>query len=596
MSGITRLAATVLFFACLLYLVPTARAQLVPAPYQEWYVTSDSAGSHQTTTGVPAFGLDHDGIGDVTATVPGVGRFRMTGTLLPGGTSLVTAAHGLTDRSGSPVPGTAVTLTWTVNGQTITASSSAVTVHPDFTGNPTEGNDLAVVTFDSPIAAAVPRYDIYRGSGDLRLGGQQVKVGYGRSGLGASGDSLPAGTKRAGLNSSDADARAVLDALGDGSNPFGSALPPAGAGAAYDFDSGLAENDALQHLLGADYAHLGFGADEVGAAPGDSGGPTFLEANDTRLALSPGVDLGLVIVGAPLAADLVLHKAGNNATAYAVRYAGDTTSVDGAGSFGGSIPDFKITGVTSYGFGFASNPPDAVPYVTNASWGEIAVDTRVAHYQDFLDPFIEEGFRPMATQPVPVTIDTSSPGTKQVTVTVDNLAATAEFADSGCNDPDDSAAVGATVLAHADGSFAGDHDQNALLIDFAASPGEVVFDVFNLEGTPGYTAGLDLDTITGTGDTDVFSSDLAPFSGLAAGDARRYTASFDADAPGAYAATYTLALSDEDLPGAGPAGALTLTMTGEVLTASAPAPTVPEPAALPLLGALVLGLRRRRRR
>jgi hypothetical protein len=107
--------------------------------------------------------------------------------------------------------------------------------------------------------------------------------------------------------------------------------------------------------------------------------------------------------------------------------------------------------------------------------------------------------------------------------------------------------------------------------------------VYNLLQTLDYTAGLDLDVVSGSGDLSILSADLASgaFSNLAAGSANafEFLASFDGNnAPGVYSTTYTLGFSDADgIAGASAIGSqqLTLQLTGTV--------AVPEPSTL-LLG------------
>jgi endonuclease/exonuclease/phosphatase family metal-dependent hydrolase len=127
--------------------------------------------------------------------------------------------------------------------------------------------------------------------------------------------------------------------------------------------------------------------------------------------------------------------------------------------------------------------------------------------------------------------------------------------------------IDVTVLDHADASFASGSDQNLLTIDFGTlGTGGVVnspFDLFNLEQTLGFTAGLDLDSIVGSGDTAVLGSNLSAFAGLAAGNSNAFSASFDTAATGSFSATYTLNLSDEDLAGA-TSQVLTLQLLGAV--------------------------------
>jgi hypothetical protein len=113
--------------------------------------------------------------------------------------------------------------------------------------------------------------------------------------------------------------------------------------------------------------------------------------------------------------------------------------------------------------------------------------------------------------------------------------------------------------------------------------------IYNALQTAGYTAELDFDVVSGTGDTSILYTDLqnAEFTSLSAGVANAYSFSayFDTDnAPGVYSATYTLALSDANgYAGAGAAGSqlLTLNLTGAI---------VPEPSTFALAGASLIGL------
>lgn len=145
------------------------------------------------------------------------------------------------------------------------------------------------------------------------------------------------------------------------------------------------------------------------------------------------------------------------------------------------------------------------------------------------------------------------------------------------------------VLDHATPSFSGGSQVSSLTYDFGALPigaplPSFNFDLFNLEGTAGYTASLELDSIVPSGDFSQFPSDLTTFGGLSAlgaGLSESFTAMLDTSLPGSFSATYTLSFSDENLLGALNLGSLTLTLTGTV--------GVPEPAAAALaLGALVV--------
>ena len=86
------------------------------------------------------------------------------------------------------------------------------------------------------------------------VGKQIVIAGYGNAGHGSTGSVESMGVQRAGLNRYDT-AHDLLFL-------------------AYDFDSGLPENDSLG--LSGFESDLGFGVDEVMGANGDSGGPSFI--------------------------------------------------------------------------------------------------------------------------------------------------------------------------------------------------------------------------------------------------------------------------------------------------------------------------------
>ncbi len=131
--------------------------------------------------------------------------------------------------------------------------------------------------------------------------------------------------------------------------------------------------------------------------------------------------------------------------------------------------------------------------------------------------------------------------------------------------------VNVDVLDHAEASFASGTDQDLLTIDFGSvsigDVAEVGFDIFNLQQTLGYTADLDLDAILGSVDTDVLTTNLGSFAGLAAGSPNSFIASFDTSTAGSYSATYTITLSDEDILGEA-SQQLSLQLIGTVLSSA----------------------------
>ncbi len=224
-----------------------------------------------------------------------MGGFVCTGALLPDRQSILTAAHcvtgiadtGVTVFFRTPDAGPDVQLYYGGPGYT-TQGSSNVFVHPLYTGDVFDQNDIAVVRLAAPAPAYADSYEIYTGS-DLR-GVQTNITGYGStSSVGGS----------VGVNTVNPNR---LGWFRQGDNiydfRFGDALfgttwaailgePYAQIEYSYvsDFDNGLATNDTACRITqasnfggipGTTFCNTGLGAREVGVAGGDSGGPAFV--------------------------------------------------------------------------------------------------------------------------------------------------------------------------------------------------------------------------------------------------------------------------------------------------------------------------------
>jgi secreted trypsin-like serine protease len=240
------------------------------ADWHHFYTTVDAPANHATGTGF-------SGVGKVIVN----GSALCSGALLnTGGGSnyVVTAAHCVTNGGGVPtISSGTVTFDAPGGAQTFGVDAGATAIHPDWNGNPTRGNDLALLLLTGTPTVAVDRYAVFGGINDV--GVVTDKVGYGREGFGATG-SVPgtAGTKRNGQNIYDA---VVNLASGPGVTPDSLLL--------YDFDDGTPWNvvdardasGALGHIagLGTALEDTGLGNNEVMSAPGDSGGPTFVAAD-----------------------------------------------------------------------------------------------------------------------------------------------------------------------------------------------------------------------------------------------------------------------------------------------------------------------------
>ncbi|MGY6276187.1 trypsin-like serine protease [Methylomonas sp. MgM2] len=226
---------------------------------QARYTTVDNPANHETTAfpGVAQLILDRS---DFTV--------GCTGTLLSTRIHILTAAHCVTDESGSDVFNSG-TATFSINGADEVIDVIGVNIHPDWDGDFLRGNDIAVLTLSAE--AGVTGYDIDRNPKD-DVASISEKIGFGVSGFGTEGyDDLTYayGTKRNGQNKYDALADTMLQALG---------LRPrrdfvTGSVLQSDFDDGLDAHDAFGFFFGI--SDLGLGYDEVISAPGDSGGPTI---------------------------------------------------------------------------------------------------------------------------------------------------------------------------------------------------------------------------------------------------------------------------------------------------------------------------------
>jgi endonuclease I len=236
------------------------------------------------------------------------------------------------------------------------------------------------------------------------------------------------------------------------------------------------------------------------------------------------VTFGTVIVGAPLSSSFNLTTTGDDNSATRVNVAG-SSSVDANG--------MQITGTTSL---FNS----ATSMATRSLGGML-----------------------------------NSAGSKSGSLSL--VVTTAENGGSGLvgegSYPAISVGYSATVLDHAKASFSGSQDLNSLAINFGrvgqnSGTHEVGFSLFNLVATPGFTAGLDLNTASGSGDAAslaVLTSNISAFSNLAAGNSAGFNTDLATSNLGSFSVVYMLGLADNSLlPGATVQAPLTLTLSGIV--------------------------------
>ncbi len=206
----------------------------------------------------PQFGGLYSGVAKLS-----FGGTGCSGALMSDGLHVLTAAHCVAPNGVfSFSSGTAqFAVTPGANVYTGTLDSVAmasVLVHPGWTGDfYGVGNDLAIVTLASPAPAGAARYSLYTGTADV--GGVAVKSGWGLTGTGTTGSTGPL-EWRVGQNRWDT----TIDATG---------LSASTKILVYDFDDGTFAHDLMWHF---GFFDNGLGSLEVMAAPGDSGGPSFI--------------------------------------------------------------------------------------------------------------------------------------------------------------------------------------------------------------------------------------------------------------------------------------------------------------------------------
>ena len=188
------------------------------------------------------------------------GSFGCSGSLLAGGTAVLTAAHCVTGDTGTATT-SAIALSW--QGGTVTAASSSYVVAPGWNGSLSAGNDIAVVLLGAPVLS-VQAYELAHGSAQ---GASVVLAGYGLTGNGTSGATAGTfGSLHYGLNQYDA-SQFFYSAIGFSPDRV----------AFFDFDNGSSSSNV--------FGSGGFVEFESMMASGDSGGPSFVleEASDTWL-------------------------------------------------------------------------------------------------------------------------------------------------------------------------------------------------------------------------------------------------------------------------------------------------------------------------
>ena len=350
-------------------------ALLLPLfPIPAWaLMTSDGVGTHVVDPSVPAFGVNLDGV--VKIGPESFPNFVLGTGALISDNHILTAAHVI---ESEPF---LFSVRFELAGGPVWLRVKGYAIHPNYIPG-TIDNDIAVLELESAAPAGVPRYELHSQSDEI--GKSFVIAGYGLHGAGSSGAQTSDDQKRAGLNRFEASGAQIIAKFEDTVGFEPAQYSPTQL--YFDFDSGMAANDLGSVLTETE--DLGFGNDEVSVAPGDSGGPSFIEGGDN-----------------------VFRIAGVTATRN------------------------STTAFASYDF-------DAVPL--NSSWGEFAAVTRVSAYLAFVNDAVAGNLRRQrifddgAVHVVndgldagPITVlNSPAPASNPTTVTIENSIAS-DFGSGG---------------------------------------------------------------------------------------------------------------------------------------------------------------------
>jgi secreted trypsin-like serine protease len=198
-------------------------------------------------------GAGYDGVAALLIQWPD-GGFLCTGSLLTS-RDILTAAHCLAGDDGTPQALSIEAIFFPAPTGTLSYTTTQYVVHPDYTGDVIDDNDIALIRLNEIADPSLDRYGLYAGPGTT----EPVEfIGFGQRGDGSSGATLPAGLRRRGFNQFEVIIGSII---------------------LTDFDNGLPQNDAFCVALGVCQPGtfgLGLGPFESTIAGGDSGGPALL--------------------------------------------------------------------------------------------------------------------------------------------------------------------------------------------------------------------------------------------------------------------------------------------------------------------------------
>ena len=215
-----------------------------------------------------------DGVGGLIIYQQG-GTFLCSGSLFAVD-HVMTAAHCVSDASGVAQFDSvkAVFFPPELDGLPEVHDVEYARIAPGYTGEVVDQNDIAVLKLKTMPSAGVTRYELYNGP---TTGNRMELSGFGASGTGSTGFTFADGIRRVGTNQYDFSfADPVWGGFWNGF--FGTAGVDV---LLADFDSGKSLNNSsciieFAILGSGNFCQDGYDLREVGAGPGDSGGPNFI--------------------------------------------------------------------------------------------------------------------------------------------------------------------------------------------------------------------------------------------------------------------------------------------------------------------------------
>ncbi|MBX3387975.1 MAG: endonuclease [Phycisphaeraceae bacterium] len=182
-----------------------------------------------------------------------------------------------------------------------------------------------------------------------------------------------------------------------------------------------------------------------------------------------------------------------------------------------------------------------------------------------------------ATRSLTVGVSTSGIGVYSGAITIDNTDLTSFGPGQGVQDGNDTVNVSAVILDHAAPSFVSGSSVLSQTIDFGtvnrnSGVHTAPVSIVNRSSTAGLTAALDVDSVGAVGTPSesvaVIGTTLGSTNNIGEGSSLAGEVSLDSAQPvGSYQVVYTIATSDENLPGAIAGPSLTLTVIGTIVAA-----------------------------